>query len=191
MKELMALGATLLIVVAYIPYIKDTLRGKTVPHVYSWFISALVTYIAFGLQLSEGAGWGVVPTFVGALAGSVIFGLAVRSQKRAHITKSDTFFFMLSVVAIVLWLVVEQPLLSVILVSSIDILSFFPTYRKSWNRPDQETVLYYGVNSLRFTLATIAIQKYSLVAVLYPLSQAIADGIFALFLVLRRRNLAD
>ncbi|MDO8336186.1 MAG: hypothetical protein Q7T74_05415, partial [Candidatus Saccharibacteria bacterium] len=112
-------------------------------------------------------------------------------QKRSSITRSDTFFFGMSLVAVILWLVVDQPLLSVVIVSCIDILAFVPTFRKSWSRPDQETVSAYAVNSLRFSLATMAVQHYSLVTVLYPLSQAIADGAFALFLVLRRRNLAN
>lgn len=187
----MALGATLLIVVAYIPYIRDILSGKTKPHVYSWFVSALVTFIAFGLQLSEGAGWGMLPTFIAAIAGFLIFALALKRQKRASITKSDTLFFILSLVAVILWLIVDQPLLSVVIISCIDILAFVPTFRKSWSRPDQETVSAYGVNSLRFTLATVAVQNYSFVTVLYPLSQALADGLFALFLVFRRRNLAS
>ncbi len=186
----MAISATLLIVIAYIPYIKDILKGKTKPHVYSWFVSALVTLIAFGLQFSEDAGWGVLPTFVAAVAGFLIFSLALSRQKRASITKSDTFFFIMSLIAVVLWVVVDQPLLSIIIISSIDILAFIPTFRKSWSRPDQETISSYAVNSLRFMLATIAVQKYSLVAVLYPLSQALADGLFALFLVVRRRTLA-
>jgi hypothetical protein len=191
MKELLALGATILIAVAYVPYIKDIIEGKTKPHVYSWFISALVTFIAFGLQLSEGAGWGMLPTFVAAIASFVIFALALKHQKRASITKSDTFFFVMSLIAVILWLIVEQPLLSVIIISAVDILAFVPTFRKSWSRPDQETVSAYAVNSLRFTLATMAVQKYSLVTVLYPLSQALADGIFSIFLILRRRTVAD
>lgn len=188
MKEALAIGATVLIVVAYVPYIQDILKGKTKPHVYSWFVSALVTFIAFGLQLSEGAGWGILPTFVASIAGFIIFALSLKHQKRASITKSDTFFFFMSLIAVVLWLVVDQPLLSVLIISVIDILAFVPTFRKSWSRPDQETASSYAVNSLRFTLATVAVQRYSIVTVLYPLSQAFADGLFALFLILRRRT---
>lgn len=189
MKELLALSATILIVIAYVPYIKDILRNKTKPHAYSWFVSALVTFIAFGLQLSEGAGWGTVPTFIAAAAGFLIFFLTLRQEQRATITKSDTFFFIMSLIAVVLWIIVDQPLLSVIILSCVDILAFIPTFRKSWSKPDQETVSSYAINSLRFTLGTIAVEKYSFVTILYPLSQALADGVFSLFLIIRRRNL--
>lgn len=187
MKELLALGATLLIIGAYIPYVRDILNGKTKPHVYSWFVSGLITFIAFGLQLSHGGGWGVVPTFVGALAGFTIFALSLSRHKRASITKSDTLFFAMALVATGLWLIAHQPLLSAIIISVVEILAFMPTYRKSWGKPSQETASTYSTNTLRHALAIIALQHYSLVTVLYPLTEALSDGLFTLFLIFRRR----
>lgn len=188
MKELLAVGATLLIIVAYTPYVKDTIAGKTRPHLYSWLISGLITFIVFGVQLNNGAGWGALPTFAAATAGLVVFLLSLNG-KRAPITKSDSFFFAMALIATALWLIAHQPLTSVVIISLIEILAFAPTYRKSWQRPDQETLSAYLVNTLRFTLATISLQNYSLVTVLYPLTEALADGLFSLFLILRRRSL--
>lgn len=54
MKELISTVAVILTFVGYGPYIKDTLKGKTKPHVYTWFIWGLVTLIAYALQLSGG-----------------------------------------------------------------------------------------------------------------------------------------
>ncbi|MDB5183146.1 MAG: hypothetical protein JWO47_930 [Candidatus Saccharibacteria bacterium] len=189
MKEFLALTATALIIAAYAPYVKDIVRGKTKPHVYSWLISALVTFIAFGLQLSDSAGWGAIPTCVAAVAGLLIFILSLRPG-RASITKFDTVFFVIALTAAALWLIADQALLSVILIASVDILAFVPTFRKSWKNPDQETTSTYAVNALRFTLATVAVQHYTFITVLYPLSQAFCDGLFAAFLLLRRHSIA-
>jgi len=187
-KEFLALGATILIVVAYAPYVKDTLKGKTRPHIYSWLISGLITFIVFGLQLSHHAGWGALPTFAAATAGLIIFFLSL-DGRRAPITKSDTFFFAMALIATGLWLIAHQAVLSVIIVSLIELLAFAPTYRKSLKRPDQETLSSYLINTLRFSLATIAVQNYSFVTVLYPLTETLADGLFSVFLILRRRSL--
>lgn len=189
MKELLALGATLLIAISYTPYVRDVVKEKTVPHPYSWFISGFITFIVFGLQVNKGGGWGAVPTFFGASAGILIFILSLR-YKRAAITKSDTLFFMMALIAIGLWLIAKQAVLSVIIVSLIDILAFIPTYRKSWKRPDQETASFYYVSLLRFILSAIAVGHYNFVTLLYPASSGSVDGSFALFLVLRRRTLA-
>lgn len=54
MKEFISTIAVILTFVGYAPYIKDTLKGKTKPHVYTWFIWGLVTLIAYGLQVTGG-----------------------------------------------------------------------------------------------------------------------------------------
>lgn len=187
-KEVLALTATALIFLAYIPYISDIKKEKTRPHPYTWFISGLITFIAFGLQLANHAGWGLLPMFIGGSAGLVIFALSLK-YKRAAITKVDTLFFVIALIAMGLWLIAHQPLLAVIIISSVDILAFIPTIRKSWNAPYQETLSTYFINCLRLTLATLAVQHYNLVAILYPLSGALTDGPIAIYLIIRRRTL--
>lgn len=186
MKEMLAVIAVILIIVAYTPYIINTVKGKTKPHVYSWFISSLVTFIAFGVQISGGGGWTCLPTFVAAVAAVIIFLFSL-GPDRTPITKSDTIFFILALIATLLWVVEDQLIMSVILVSLIDTLAFMPTFRKSWHRPYEETASAYAVNGLRFTISGMAVQNYSIVTVLYPLSQAIVDLFFFTFLILRRQ----
>lgn len=185
MKELFALGATALIVIAYLPYISDVLKEKTRPHPYSWFISGFLTMIVFGLQVSKSAGWGAVPTFIAGVAGLLIFILSF-IKKRAHITRSDNFFLVLALIAIGLWLIAHQPVLSVILISLANILAFVPTIRKSWKKPNQETLFTYCINCLRFALSAIAVQNYSIVTILFPACGVITNGFIAIYLQIRR-----
>ena len=63
-KTVISIIAVLLTFIGYIPYVRDTLSGKTTPHVYTWFIWGLVTAIAYGLQVSGGAGVGSWVTLV-------------------------------------------------------------------------------------------------------------------------------
>ena len=188
MKPWLSAGATLLIVAAYAPYIRDILKGKTRPHVYTWCVSGLVTMIACGLQLSGGAGWGSAPTFAAAAAGLGVFVLSL-GRARAAITRSDTLFFAMALVATGLWLLTDQPVASVMVVSLVEILAFVPTLRKSWDRPDQETFSAYAVNTLRFALSTVAVQHYSVVTVLYPLSATLTGVLICVYLLVRRRAL--
>ncbi len=129
-KTIISIIAVLLTFIGYIPYIRDTLKGKTTPHIYTWFVWGLVTAVAYGLQVSAGAGVGSWVTLFVAIICFFIFALGLRNGKK-DITKSDTIFFFLSFAALFLWLIAKQPVLSVILTSSIDMLSFAPTIRKS------------------------------------------------------------
>ncbi|MCX6727776.1 MAG: hypothetical protein NTX11_03125 [Candidatus Saccharibacteria bacterium] len=187
MKEIIGIIAVVLTFVGYIPYIIDTIKGKTTPHIYTWFIWGLVTAIAFALQLSDKAGPGAFTTLAAAIVCFIIFGLGVRQGKQ-DITKSDTVFFVMSLFALALWLFAKQPVLSVILVSLIDMLGFIPTIRKSWHRPNEETLSSYITNTLRFTLALFALQRYTLITTLYPISWVIANGLFSVFLSVRRKK---
>lgn len=188
MKELWALGSTLLIVIAYIPYLRDIKGGKTRPHLYTWFVSGFVTLLAFGLQVSNDGGWGSVPTFFAALAGLLVFAMSLR-YKRAPITVSDTLFFIFALLATGLWLIADRPVLSALLITAINIFAFLPTVRKSWRQPYQETVATYGINTLRFSLSVLAIQSYTIVTALYPLSSVLVNGFIAGFLIVRRYSL--
>ena len=66
-KNLLGLVATFLVLVGYIPYLRDIIKGKTKPHIYSWFLWSFVTLIAFALQISGGAGSGAFVTLAAAI----------------------------------------------------------------------------------------------------------------------------
>jgi len=177
-KTVISIIAVLLTFIGYIPYVRDTLSGKTTPH---------VTAIAYGLQVSGGAGVGSWVTLVVVIICFFIFILSLRNGKK-DITGSDTLFFILSFVALFLWLIAKQPILSVVLVSAIDMLGFVPTIRKSWNKPFSETLFSYELNTFRHGLSLLALQQYSIVTWLYPLTWTAANGLFSFMLVVRRKQ---
>ena len=186
-KTAISIIAVILTIVGYVPYIRDTLKKKTTPHIYTWFIWGLVTAIAYGLQVTSGAGVGSWVTFVVAIICFFIFALGLRNGKK-NITRSDTVFFVLSFVALFLWLIAKQPILSVILTSSIDMLGFIPTIRKSWNKPYSETLFSYELNSFRHGLSILALQQYSIVTWLYPGTWVVANALFSIMLIIRRKK---
>jgi len=188
LKALVGLIAIALVFVGYVPYIRDVIKGKTHPHAYSWFLWASVGLIIFALQLTAGGGVGAYVTLSAVIITYVIFGLGLRYGK-AEITKTDSVFFVLALVGIGLWLLAKQPVLSVILLDSVEVLAFAPTIRKSWHRPHSETLSSYAMNSLRFGLALLAMAHYSVVTVLYPATWLVANVMFCILLVARRRKL--
>lgn len=190
-KNIIGISATILVFLGYIPYLRDVVKGKTKPHLYSWFLWALVTFIAFALQLSGGAGSGSFVTLAAALMCTVVIILGFIQKSKIAVTKTDTLFILLAFVALGLWLIAKQPILSVILATLVDLLGFAPTIRKSWSHPHSETLSFYYLNTLRFGLAIIALQKYTLVTALYPISWLAANGLFAIMLLVRQKQIKD
>lgn len=186
-KTVISIAAVILTIAGYIPYLKDTFSGKTTPHVYTWFIWTLVTAIAYALQVVGGAGVGSWVTLTVAFVSAVIFISGMRRGNK-DITSLDTIFLILSLIALLLWLVAKQPILSVVLVSVIDILGFIPTIRKSWNKPYSETLFSYELNAVRHGISILALQQYSILTWLYPVTWTIANILFSLMVIMRRNQ---
>ena len=186
-KTTIGIIAVILGFIGYLPYLRDVIKGKTRPHVYTWFIWGAVTIILYALQVSGGAGAGAWVTLLAGLLSLFIFFLGLRNGDK-NITNSDTIFFVSALIALVLWLVADQPVISVILLVTVGILGFGPTVRKSWNNPNSETLSTYFINAIRHGLSILALAQYSILTWLFPIAWSIANALFALILVIRRRK---
>jgi hypothetical protein len=188
-KNILGFVATILVFVGYIPYVRDIIKGKTKPHVYSWFIWTFLTSIVFALQLRDGAGSASLVTLAAAICCLSVLLLGIYFKNKIKITMTDNIFLFLSVCVLGLWLIAKQPVISAILATLIDVLAFAPTVRKSWNQPYSETLSFYYLNSFRFGLAVLALQKYTIVSAIYPIIWLLANGLFAVLIVVRRKQL--
>jgi hypothetical protein len=185
-KEILGIIAAILVLVGYVPYIRDTIKGKTQPHVYSWFLWAALTIAILGIQLTHHAGAGSLITITAGTMCVIVFFLSLRGGKR-NIVFTDTIVFALAILTNIVWLFAKQPLLAMVLACTADLLAFAPTVRKSWNQPFTETLSFYQLNSLRFALGAVALQQYTVINLMWPAMWAICNGLFALVLIQRRK----
>lgn len=188
-KELIGLLAAILALGGYIPYLAGILNKRVKPHVFSWFIWALLTGIGFFAQIKSGGGPGSWATGLTAIACLAITILSLRHGEK-NITRSDWVTFILSLSAIPLWLATKDPLWSVILISLIDVVAFWPTFRKSWYRPYEEATQAYFFSGIKFGVSLFALTTISWTTVLYPASLVIMNFVFVIMLLARRRNLS-
>ncbi len=189
MKEILGVIAATLTFIGYAPYIRDTLRGKTRPHVYSWFLYALIAFLVFTIQLHNNAGPGTYITLTAGCFSVLLFILGLRMGDK-DITASDTGVLLLTLVAIGFWVFAKQPLISVIMACIIDLLAFLPTIRKTWRKPHTETLSLYSINFVRYIIAILALNSLTPVNALYPCTWLMANGLFALGLIVRRRYIS-
>ena len=179
--------AVVLTFVGYVPYVSDILKGKTKPHSFTWFVWAFVGGIVFALQVFGGAGVGSWSILAGTVICVVIFFLSLRIGKK-DIQHSDIVFLGLSLVALFLWLVVKQPVWSIILITAVDFTAFVPTVRKSWNNPHTETLFTYEIFVLRHGLSVFALQQINILTALNPIAWVFANLLFSMILVVRRKQ---
>lgn len=188
MAQILGVIAVAIGLYGYVPYFRDIFKGKTKPHAFSWLIWGILTGIGFLAQVFDNGGPGAWVTGVTAFVCIMIFLLAL-SRGEKNITKSDWWCLLGAFLAIGLWLITDDPLIAVVLITVIDALGFIPTFRKSYHRPDQETAVTYVLSGVKFIVAIAALSNFSLVTVLYPLSLVLMNGLFVAMLYIRRKQL--
>jgi len=187
LKAVIGVVTVVLGLVAYAPYILDTIKGKTRPHIYTWSVSGLVTFVIFLLQITGGGGPGTWVTLTVSLLSLLIAALSFK-QADWDITILDTVFLISALISLALWLVIEQPTISMILLVSVGVFGFVPTIRKTWNRPHTETLSTYVINSLRHGLSFSALANYTLLTALFPAAWTMINAAIAVLIVLRRKS---
>ena len=188
-KQLLGAIAIGLTIIAYYPYISSIIQGKTKPHVFSWLIWGTSTCIVFLAQLADKGGAGAwVIGFSGIISIYVAF-LAYIKRSDSSITRIDRLFFIVAMTALPIWYLTSDPLWAVVILTTVDVLGFAPTFRRSYIRPFEEKLMFYVVMALRNLVVLSALENYSLTTVLFPATIAIACLIFSLMVVYRRRVL--
>ncbi len=186
MKDLFGILGVVFLVGSSVPYLAAVYKKTAQPHAFSWILWGLIQAIVFAAQVVKGAGAGGWATGVTALVNFVIAGYALRHSK-IQFTRSDWAVFLAALAAIPLWAITKDPLWSVILVSFIDAVAFWPTIRKSWNKPHSEVLLTFVLGGVGFALAIAAIENYILTNWLYPATVMATNTAFIAVLLYRRR----
>jgi hypothetical protein len=186
-KTALAIGTLILAVISYVPYFRDMFSGRTRPHAFSWLIWGVLNGIAFAGQVHDKGGPGIWPLGFTAAAMFVIFFASLKYGEK-DIRPFDWFCLVAAGLALIPWLLTNEPLLSIILVTIIDLLGFAPTIRKAYLRPYQETLVTHAISTFKYAFIIIALQNYTVTTVLFPLAVFIADGLLVGMLILRRKQ---
>ncbi len=180
-KEIFTIIGLLFMGASYVIYLRSIYKGKTKPHPFSWFIWGLLTAIGFFAQLSDGGGIGSSIMAASALISFGIAGIGYKMRDEIIVGKSDKWAFVLSLTAIPLWYFTGSALWSVILITLIDAGGFYPTYRKSWHHPEQESVMSFLLGGFKHFFTILALANISIITALFPFSLLITNlGLIAL-----------
>ncbi len=187
-KEVISLICVIFSVFGYGLYIKDIIIKKIRPHLFTYLIWSIASLVTWALQVYGGAGVGASITLATGIMCVIIFLLSFKYGDK-DITFLDIIFLITSIVAIILWVFVRQPVLSIILLVSADVFGFAPTIRKSWNKPFEETLFVWELVTIRGVLSITALERFNVLTLLYPIVWVIVNFIFCVMLIYRRKVL--
>ncbi len=107
------------------------------------------------------------------------------------ITRGDWLAMSLSLLAVIPWLFTRNPLWSVILITMIDVVAYYPTVRKSWNKPQEESMTTYALSSLEYGLSVPAMRTANLTTLLYPLAIIVSNTVLISICLWRRHRIGS
>lgn len=186
----LAVISVAIVLYQYIPYVISVFKGKTRPHIFSWFIWGVLTAIAFFGQVVDDAGPGAWVTGFTA-AGCLLICMLCYKYGEKTITRSDWISFICGLAAIPLWLVTNNPLTAMLVITVVDALAFYPTLRKSWHKPYEELLQTYALSGTKFLLAIFALENFTPTTWLYPVSLVLMNYGFCVIILWRRNSLKN
>jgi len=186
-KLLLSIAASALTIWAFVPYIRDIRNGTYTPHFFSWIIWAITTTIVAIAQFSAKGGLGAWPILLSGLITAYVAYLAFTKKSTLRITRTDWVFFWGALLSIPVWYLTADPLWSVIILTTIDLFGFWPTLRKSWTHPQEESSGFYVLMGIRNLLACIALESYSWTTLLFPALIALGCGLVIGILYYRKK----
>ncbi|MEO6696726.1 MAG: hypothetical protein ABIN45_01850 [Gammaproteobacteria bacterium] len=189
-KELLSAVAIALTFIAFFPYIRSIMRGTIKPHVFSWVIWGITTFVVFLAQLEDKGGVGAWPIGVSGVITIYIAFTACVKRADITITRTDWAFFTAAMTSLPFWYFTSDPLWAVVILTAVDVLGFGPTARKAYNFPFDEQLTFFALFMARNLIVIMALENYSLTTVLFPAVIASACLFLILMVTYRRRALS-
>lgn len=181
--------ASFVTVLAFIPYLRSILRSDTTPHVFSWVVFGLSTFMAFLAQLADGGGIGAWPIGISGMISLCVAVLAYLRRGDISIDRTDWACFLMALSSILIWMIAKDPFWVSLIVSITDTFGMIPTIRKLYHHPYSESLLFYNLIAFRNCLAIVALETYSATTLLFPISLTVTLSVLlSVALIMRRRN---
>lgn len=192
MDILQAIGfaAGILAMIAYVPYIRDILKGDAKPERTSWFIWVVLAIIAFVSQLAEGARSSLWFTGLDSLGAAAIFVLAVKFGVGGF-SRRDKIALLAAGAGLVLWFLTRHAAFALLMTIIIDASGTTLTVLKTYEQPETETYTMWVVVTIAAVLTMVSVGRISVVVMVYPLYIFLANFavVVAKFAGTRRRKI--
>ncbi len=158
--EVIAVVAAVLALVGAVPYVIDTLRGKTRPNRATWMVYAVVGSLAVASSYAAGGRWSLLLGVAYAIGPVAILLASIRHGEGGW-RPLDRGCLGLAALGLIGWAVSGDPRIGVILHTLADAAGTVPTWIKSWRDPAHENRRAWTVYAVASTLNLLAITSWT------------------------------
>jgi hypothetical protein len=177
--------AALVGIVDTIPYVRDTVRRSTRPHLGTWLIWGVLGIVVCVSQAADGASWSLLMAGSQAVLTALIFLLAIRLGT-GGVSAADKVLIAIAGCGVAGWLIADEPIVATACVVAADLIAAGMMIPKTWRDPDSETLSMFAFASLGGALAAGSVGALEPSLLLYPVYYCLVNG--ALALLIRQRG---
>lgn len=175
-------------VLGAVPYIRDTISGKTKPNRVTWFFWGAAPILGTFAAISSGADmWASVRVFLAGFLPLLVFiSSFVNPKSYWKLGKFDFACGAVAAVGIGFWIFASSPQLAILFLASADLVASLPTLKKIWTNPETETGTIYISSFISALLIIPSIPVWNIENSAFQIYLLVVNG-FMLVGVYRKR----
>ncbi len=174
--QMLGIASAVLSICAFVPYIRDILKGRTQPQRASWLIWSVLGSIALASQIYEGATqslWFAAIQVGGTIA---VLLLAITFGAGRFLLRGDIYVLMAAALGLVLWMLTDTAVYALSITITISLLGGVMTCKKAYRDPNSETLSKWVWAFFASVCAIGAVGQFDPVLMAYPAYVFILNG---------------
>lgn len=187
LMQAIGLFAGLLSVIAFFPYIRDVIKGKTKPERASWLIWLVLGSIAFSSQLAKGASDSLWMTAAQTFGVILVFILSLKYGV-GGLNGRDSISLAVAALGILLWFITSEAAVALYIVIFIDAIGAWLTVLKTYKDPGSETLISWVLYGTSGILAMISVGSFNLILLAYPFYIVLANYAVVFAIIFGRKK---
>jgi hypothetical protein len=169
MLELLVFAAAIASLIAAGLYIRAMNKGQARPNRVTWLLWSVAPFIATATEVYSGVTWAVIPVFMTGFAPFLIFCASFFTKAYWKLGKFDYLCGGISVLALILWVVTMEPVLSIVLSIASDAIASIPTLKKAYRNPETESVWPFITGIFNAATALVVAMTWSFTEISFPI----------------------
>jgi hypothetical protein len=179
-------ATSILTLAAAVPYLLDTLKGKTKPRIVSWLTWSVLTGIATAAAFSDHQYGSAILTFSAMIETLAIAILGFIKTGDRSLERLDIYCLIGAGAGLALWWLFNSPAIAVMATVTIDFIGFLPTIKHAWEKPYEETWLTFLLAGGGGAFAALVAQDFTITALAFPLYDVVTDAVVTAMILMRR-----
>lgn len=166
--HLLGVMSAVLSIIAFLPYLIDTARGRTQPERATWLIWSVFSSISFASLMAERATTSL--WFAGVqVAGTItVFLISISKGNRQYFCEKNSTTLAIACLGLVLWYFTANAIYALSISITISLVGGIPTILKAYRHPGSETLLTWLICSVASVLALMSVGTFDPVLMAYP-----------------------